>query len=72
MDELAEANEHLTELTNEMATEGRIDEAEFATCLGRVYAHLNRAWHGRNRTSKSTDEQRATFTQFPQDLSPVG
>lgn len=72
MDELDDAKEHLTDLTNQMATTGRIDEADFATCLGHVYAHLNRAWHRRNQTCESTDEQRAQFTQFPQDLSPVG
>lgn len=70
MDQLEEAKEHLTDLTNQMATMGRIDEAEFASCLGQVCAHLNRAWHGRNQTCESTDgQQRAAFMQFPQDLS---
>jgi hypothetical protein len=71
MAELDDAKEYLTDLTNQMATTGRIDEADFATRLGDVYAHLNRAWHRRNQTCKSTDEQRAQFTQSPQDLSPV-
>jgi len=72
MDELDDAKEYLTDLTNQMATTGRIDEGDFARHLGHVYAHLNRAWHGRNRACESTDEQRAQFTQFPKDLSPVG
>jgi hypothetical protein len=47
-------------------------EAEFATYLGHVYAHLNRAWNGRNLAAEATDEQRIQFTQFPTDLLPVG
>jgi len=72
MDELDDAKEYLTDLTNQMATTGRIDEGDFARHLGHVYAHLNRAWHGRNQRRESTDEQRAQFTQFPKDLSLLG
>jgi hypothetical protein len=38
MDELDEAKEHLDVLMKLMATNGRMDEAEFATYLGHVYA----------------------------------
>lgn len=46
IDELDEAREHLTELTNRMYHDGRIDESEYAVRLGHIYAHLNRAGIG--------------------------
>ena len=70
--ELDEAREHLEKLTNDINSQGLIDESEFAVYLGHVFAHLNRAWHSRNQASEITEEQWVPFSQFPTDLQPVG
>jgi hypothetical protein len=71
MHQLEEAKEHLPDLTNQMATMRRIDEAEFANSFGQVCARMNRTWHGGNQTCELTDgQQRTAFTQFPRDMSP--
>lgn len=71
--ELDEAREHLQDLIDTLARDGRCDdEDDFSARLGHVYAHLNRAWHSRDLTSELTQEQHAAFAQFPKDLEPVG
>jgi hypothetical protein len=75
IDELADASEHLGQLIAQMSSLGQIDEIDFAIQLGHVYAHLNRAWNGRNDPSDvddATEQQRADLTKFPDDLEPVG
>ena len=72
--ELGDAHEHLGALINKMHSAGGMDEDEFAVHLGHVFAHLNRAWHGRNdpNLDTETDEESAERSQHPSDLSPVG
>ena len=74
MYELADAHEHLGNLIAEMQAAGGSDEDEFAIDLGHVFAHLNRAWHGRNDPQLDTlpYEQRAERSRYPCDLPPVG
>jgi hypothetical protein len=72
--ELADAHEHLGALIAPMQAAGGADEAEFAVHLGHVYAHLNRAWHGRcdpNLDAVPGDQQ-AVRSQYPTDLPPDG
>ncbi|MGL6094738.1 MAG: hypothetical protein ACRC7O_02905, partial [Fimbriiglobus sp.] len=47
MNELVDAHEHLGTLLAKMHANGGVEEAAFAVNLGHVFAHLNRAWHGR-------------------------
>ncbi|MEZ5478937.1 MAG: hypothetical protein R3E95_16100 [Thiolinea sp.] len=70
--ELDEAREHIEELTNKMNKEGSIDETEYSIYLGHAYAHLNRAWHSRNQNGEITEEQWPEYSQFPEDVNPVG
>jgi hypothetical protein len=73
--ELSDAAEHLRNLIAQMAADGEMDEVDFSIQLGHAYAHLNRAWNGRNNpqaTTNPTDEERAILTCFPTDLQPVG
>ena len=74
MYELSDAHEHLGELIAQMNAEGGIDEPDFAVYLGHVYAHLNRAWHGRNdpNLDQLSDEKFIERNQFPTDLKPIG
>jgi hypothetical protein len=57
-----------------MQAAGGVDEADFAVQLGHVFAHLNRAWHGRKDTALDgiTVEQHAERSRYPSDLPPVG
>ncbi len=72
--ELADAHEHLGALISQLQAAGGANEAEFAVHLGHVFAHLNRAWHGRNdpRLDAVSDERHAERSRYPSDLSPVG
>jgi hypothetical protein len=77
--ELSDAHEHLGTLISEMIASGTIDESEYRIQLGHVFAHLNRAWNGRNDVSledsgKEMEPQEvyAQRSKFPDDLSPVG
>lgn len=74
MYELADAREHLGALIDLMAAEGSIDESDFRVQLGHVFAHLNRAWHGRDdpRLDEAPGELHAERSRFPDDLPPVG
>jgi hypothetical protein len=74
MDELVDAREHLGALIGQMAAEGAIDESDFRVQLGHVFAHLNRAWHGRDdtRLDDVSGELHAERSKFPDDLAPVG
>ena len=72
--ELSDAHEHLGALIAQMRAEGAIDEADYRVHLGHVFAHLNRAWHGRDdaeldNVPADQDDERS---KFPVDLSPVG
>lgn len=70
---LEDLREHLGSLTNQMARDGRIDDEDFAICMGHAYAHLNRAWNSRSLLdAEVTDERWDALTQFPTDLEPVG
>ena len=70
--ELDEAQEHLEDLAERMRRDDDVNESEFAVQLGHVFAHLNRAWHSRNQASEISEQQWPTFSQFPQDLAPIG
>jgi len=73
IDGLDEAKEHLADLTNQLHSSGQMNEAEFSVYLGHIYAHLNRAWNGRNRSSEEwTDEEWNMHSQFPRDIEPNG
>jgi len=68
---LEDASEHLANLVRDLTTDSSYGEEEFRIDLGHVYAHLNRAWNSRNKTSELTDEEWDQCTQFPTDLDPV-
>jgi hypothetical protein len=72
--ELADAHEHLGGLLAKMQATGGIEEPEFAVQLGHVFAHLNRAWHGRDDPSLDSisAEQHSERSDYPSDLQPVG
>ena len=70
--DLDEVREHLDSLIQKMQTAGAIDEDEFAVDMGHIYAHLNRIWHSRNRPEDIPEELWEQFSQFPQDLKPIG
>ena len=72
--ELADAHEHLGGLLAQMQAAGGVEESDFAVQLGHVFAHLNRAWHGRNdpQLDAVPDDQHAERSQYPTDLPPVG
>jgi len=74
MYELEDAHEHLGLLIDQMRAEGAIDEPDFGVQLGHVFAHLNRAWHGRGDTRLDSvpDELHDERSGFPDDLAPVG
>ncbi len=69
--ELTDAHEHLGDLIDKIE---EYDEAEYAIRLGHVFAHLNRAWHGRDHTALDTlsDAERIEHTKFPTDLPAYG
>ena len=70
--ELDEAREHLEGIVEKLSCVGGAEESELAVGLGHVFAHLNRAWHSRNQASEISEQQWSAFSQFPQDLHPVG
>ncbi len=72
--ELADAHEHLGALLAQMQAAGGIGEEDFAIQLGHVFAHLNRAWHGRKdpKLDAIPYEEHAARSHYPTDLSPVG
>ena len=76
MYELSDASEHLSDLIAHLSGgKSPIDEEDLAVQIGHIYAHLNRAWNGRNDPhgmTNPTDEQRAVLTSFPIDLEPCG
>jgi len=74
MYELGDAHEHLGVLIHRMNAEGSIDEPEYAAQLAHVFAHLNRAWHGRDDTDLDhiSSDLHSERSQYPVDLTPVG
>lgn len=70
--DLDEAREHLESMVNQMNTDGMIDEADYAVQLGHVFAHLNRDWNARNTDSEIPESDYEKFSEFPDDLDPVG
>ncbi len=72
VNELDEAREHLDSLTRTMVAKGTIDESDYAVQVGHIYAHLNRAWASRRRTTELPFDEWEEASQFPTDLSPVG
>jgi hypothetical protein len=72
MYELDDAHEHLGDLLKEMTDSADFTEAEFRIQLGHVYAHLNRAWFGRNMDEGFGEQERARASAFPTDLDPIG
>jgi hypothetical protein len=74
MYELDDASEHLESLINQMQVAGAIDEEDFAVQLGHVFAHLNRAWNGRDdeTLADQTQEEHELRSRFPPDLHPGG
>jgi hypothetical protein len=71
MYELEDAREHLSRLILEIASDPDYGDGNLRVDLAHVYAHLNRAWHGRNAADGLPDKQRDSASQFPQDLEPV-
>lgn len=74
MNEVQEAHEHLGKLLAEMGRQNEIDEADFAVQIAHVFAHLNRAWHGRNDVAldQCSGDAFRERSRFPVDLRPVG
>jgi hypothetical protein len=74
LDQLADAREHLGALLVQMQTDGAIEEPDFAVQLGHVFAHLNRAWHGRDDATLDTvsEQEFAARSRYPLDLWPAG
>ena len=74
MYELDDAHEHLGTLISQMAEDGAIDDEDYCVQLGHVFAHLNRAWNGRNdiELDKTSDQICSKRSQFPTDLKPGG
>lgn len=70
--ELGDASEHILNLINQMQSNGKIDKEDYEVQLGHIFAHLNRAWHTRNKVGEYSDEEREQFTEFPKDLYPCG
>jgi hypothetical protein len=71
--EISDAHEHLAALADQMASNDRIDDEDYAVQIGHAYAHINRAWNGRYETSeKTTNEQRSASSKFPADIEPCG
>jgi hypothetical protein len=71
--EIDDVREHLASLARQMASEGRVDDEDFAVQIGHAYAHLNRIWHRRNNlTDEISDETWERFSRFPTDIDPVG
>jgi hypothetical protein len=71
--EMDDVREHLASLARQMASEGRIDDEDFAVQIGHAYAHLNRIWHRRNNSADEiSDETWERLSRFPADIDPVG
>ena len=71
MDELEDAQEHLTSLIKELNTDPEYGEGNLRLDLGHIYSHLNRAWHRRNVPEDLTEAEWASASQFPKDLDPT-
>jgi hypothetical protein len=71
--EIADAEEHLHSLVEQMSRAGQIEDQDFAVQIGHAYAHINRAWNGRNHAGEDmSEEQWDVFSSFPQGIKPVG
>jgi hypothetical protein len=70
--EIADAQEHLQSLAEQMSRDGQIEDQDFAVQVGHAYAHLNRAWNARNHAGEDMSEEWDVFSCFPTDIKPVG
>ena len=70
--DLDDAKEHLGELTDQLAKDGKNDEENYAVQLGHVFAHLNRNWNARNLDREIHSDEWHEYSKFPSDLNPVG
>ncbi len=70
--ELTDAKEHLENLIRKIAKDDECCEEAFRVDLGHVFAHLNRAWHCRDRKDDDEEAVWETISKFPTDLDPVG
>ena len=70
--ELADAQEGLQSLLREISEEKDFDETDFRIHMAHIYAHLNRAWNGRNATQAQHDDEALweKWASFPTDLKP--
>ena len=59
-------------LTRKMVAKGTIDESGYRVEVGHIYAHLNRAWNTRRRTTEVLEDEWEQASQFPTDILPVG
>lgn len=73
MQELEDARDHLDGLIRDLETEQERGEIELRIELGHVYAHLNRAWHWRNRLQDTPtgSEEFDRASAMPDDLLPT-
>ncbi|QEG23273.1 hypothetical protein [Mariniblastus fucicola] len=74
MYDLDDANEHLSELIDQMSEAGCVDVEDYRVQLAHVFAHLNRAWNGRDdaELDQPSDLTNSMRNQFPTDLEPIG
>jgi hypothetical protein len=74
--ELTDAQEHLTQLCQEIQQNPDFDEVDFRILLAHIYSHLNRAWNRRDATDAQVTPDIAQSTwdkwsQFPTDIEPL-
>ena len=70
--ELEDALEFLDSLIKHMHTGKDFEDVDFGIQLAHIYAHLNRAWNGRDKRGEMTDSEWEAFSKYPSDLYPDG
>jgi len=71
LDELEDAHEHLEALLKEIAEVPDYAEENLRIDLAHIFAHLNRAWYGRNVPEDMDDASWEKACAFPKDLDPI-
>ena len=69
--ELAEVEERIRNLIDEMNKRGEIAVEAYEVDVGHIYSHINRVWNSRLRLGEATDESFDVESQFPSDIRPI-